>query len=219
MWETIRIIENFGVWKPRVVIWENVRNVLSKHMRHNFNRYLKEMDRMGYISSYAILDARDYGLPQHRERVFTVSILGGPAFDFSKMQKRPMRPLKEFLEDSWKDCHVIKAPSMLEVIGKKRPGFNGTLRVLDHESWCDCITTAQDRCPNSGVLKVDSGLYRCLTEREVWRLQGMTDKDFNAALSANPGRPDCKNKALYKQTGNSMPVNVLDEIFRTLLEV
>ena len=43
MWETIKIIENMGIWKPRIVIWENVKNVLSKHMVHNFNKYLKEM--------------------------------------------------------------------------------------------------------------------------------------------------------------------------------
>ena len=47
MWETLNIIKQMGVWKPRVVIWENVRNVLSKHMRHNFNRYLDEMEKMG----------------------------------------------------------------------------------------------------------------------------------------------------------------------------
>lgn len=39
MWETIHIIQQMGVWKPRYVIWENVKNVLSKHMIHNFNRY------------------------------------------------------------------------------------------------------------------------------------------------------------------------------------
>ena len=66
MWETVHIIEDMGVWKPRIVIWENVRNVLSKHMRHNFERYLKEMERMGYVNSYAILDARDFGLPQKK---------------------------------------------------------------------------------------------------------------------------------------------------------
>ncbi|WP_283693209.1 DNA cytosine methyltransferase [Clostridium perfringens] len=44
MWETLNIIKQMGVWKPRVVIWENVKNVLSKHMIHNFNRYLTEKE-------------------------------------------------------------------------------------------------------------------------------------------------------------------------------
>lgn len=45
MWETIHIIQNMGVWKPRYVIWENVKNVLSKYMVANFNRYLHEMEK------------------------------------------------------------------------------------------------------------------------------------------------------------------------------
>lgn len=48
MWETIHIIEQMGEWKPQYVIWENVKNVLSKYMRVNFNRYLAEMERLGY---------------------------------------------------------------------------------------------------------------------------------------------------------------------------
>lgn len=76
MWETINIIKQMGVWKPRVVIWENVKNVLSKHMRHNFNRYLYEMNELGYTNSFEVLNAMDFGLPQKRERVFTISILG-----------------------------------------------------------------------------------------------------------------------------------------------
>ena len=40
MWETINIIQQMGEWKPKYVIWENVKNVLSRHMKHNFNRYL-----------------------------------------------------------------------------------------------------------------------------------------------------------------------------------
>ena len=68
MWETIHIIEQMGEWKPQYVIWENVKNVLSKYMRVNFNRYLAEMERMGYSNNFEILDARDFGLPQAREK-------------------------------------------------------------------------------------------------------------------------------------------------------
>ena len=75
MWETIHIIQNMGEWKPKYVIWENVKNVLSKHMVANFKRYQSEMEKLGYSNSYEILDARDFGLPQARERVFTVSVL------------------------------------------------------------------------------------------------------------------------------------------------
>lgn len=58
--------------------------------------------------------------------------------------------------------------------------------------------------------------YRYLTERECWRLQGFTDADFDAALAANPSKGKL-NRTLYKQAGNSMPVNVLEAIFKAVL--
>ena len=93
MWETINIIRQMGEWKPRFVIWENVKNVTSKHMIHNFNRYLSEMQRLGYTNSFQTLDAREFGLPQARERVFTISVLGGDPFNFDDLIKTPMRKI------------------------------------------------------------------------------------------------------------------------------
>lgn len=58
-----------GEWRPRYVIWENVKNVLSARMKNNFNLYLKSMEDLGYVNSYEILDARDFGIPQARESV------------------------------------------------------------------------------------------------------------------------------------------------------
>jgi len=57
-------------------------------MVHNFNRYLSYMEKLGYSNNYKVLDCRDYGIPQARERCFTVSILGDNAFDFELMGKK-----------------------------------------------------------------------------------------------------------------------------------
>lgn len=72
MYETIRIVEEL---RPKYVIWENVKNLLSKKHRHNFDAYLETMEKLGYSNFYQVLNAKDYGIPQNRERVFTVSIL------------------------------------------------------------------------------------------------------------------------------------------------
>ena len=71
MYETLRIVEKL---RPKYVIWENVKNLLSAKHRHNFDAYLEVMERLGYRSQYQVLNAKDYGIPQNRERVFTVSI-------------------------------------------------------------------------------------------------------------------------------------------------
>ena len=121
MWETIHIIENMGEWRPRYVIWENVKNVKSKYMRPNFDRYMVEMERLGYTNNFEVLDAREFGLPQARERVFTVSVLNGERFEFNDLIRTPMRNLQEFLEDdaSVPDVYDVTQPSVLACIGEK----------------------------------------------------------------------------------------------------
>lgn len=214
MWETLRIIKNLGEWKPRVVIWENVPNVLSKHMRHNFEKYVAQMRDLGYVNAVDTLNAMDFGLPQKRRRVFTVSILHGKPFDFSTLTHRRMTPIRDLLEKNvTASQYMVRQPSMLKLIGKRGGNFNGYVSVITDVA--QTVTTAQMRCPNAGVIDTGSG-YRYLTERECWRLQGFTDQDFDAALQANPSRPNRMNGILYKQAGNSMPVPVLEAIFSQL---
>lgn len=219
MWETLKIIKRMGVWKPRVVIWENVKNVLSKHMKHNFEKYLEEMEKLGYTNSYAVLNALDFGLPQRRERVFTISMLGDKKFDFEKLEKKEAPNIKEFLEkkEEFADQYIVTQPSMLKRISEKEGTFSGRVQVI--KEYCNTITTKQMRCPNSGVIDLGNGKYRYLTERECWRLQGYTDEDFEAALKVHPGKNGKLNGALYKQAGNSIPVGIFESIFKQLLDL
>lgn len=94
MWETVRIVKKL---KPKYVIWENVKGVLSKKNRHNFDLYQNTMAELGYQNYYQVLNAKDYGTPQNRERVFTVSILGGGEFHFPEARPLTVR-LKDVLE-------------------------------------------------------------------------------------------------------------------------
>lgn len=220
MFETIKIIENLGVWKPKVVIWENVKNALSKKMISAFNHYLNDLEELGYTNSYEVLDARDFGIPQARERLFTISILDGQCFDFGKLQKRPMRSVAEFLENEVDEKYIVSQPSMI----KKLPGhpiipgsYGG--RMLDEvKDYVYTITTKQMRCPNSGVVRLTDGKYRYLTERECWRLMGFDDDDFEAALKEHPSKEGCLNGTLYHQAGNSIVVQVLEAIFDVILK-
>lgn len=207
MWETINIIKQMGVWKPRVVIWENVKNVLSKHMRHNFNRYLDEMQKLGYTSNYATLNAMDFGLPQNRNRVFTVSCLDGTLFNFETLEKSPMRNIKEFLQDNVSKEYEVTQPSILKGIGTK--GVNRATVIKDYAY---TITERQDRCP-AQIIDLGNGKYRFLTDLECWRLQGYTDKDYYNATKVN------NKRALYKQAGNSIPVPIFESMFKQILNI
>ncbi|EGQ4079663.1 DNA cytosine methyltransferase, partial [Staphylococcus pseudintermedius] len=111
MWETIRIIENMGKWKPKVVIWENVKGVLAKDMIHSFKKYFVEMEQLGYTNSYQVLDARDFGIPQKRERVFVISMLNGHWFNFDTLERKQMKNVSEFILDHADDKYTITSPS------------------------------------------------------------------------------------------------------------
>lgn len=217
MWETIEIIKNMGKWKPRYVIWENVKNVLSKYMKHNFDRYLVEMEKLGYTNSFKCLNAMDFGLPHNRNRVITISCLHGEKFNFDELIKTPMKPIADFLETNVADHYKVTQPSMLNLINKTSDSsFNGRVSVI--EKFCMTITCKQMRSPNAGVVDLGNGEYRYLTERECWRLQGYSDADFDAALSVHPSKDGKLNGALYKQAGNSIPVVWFESIFRKIFK-
>lgn len=212
MWETIRIIEAMGEWKPKVVIWENVKNVLSTHMVHNFRKYLNYMESLGYANSYATLDARDFGLPQARQRVFTVSVLHGTPFDFSTMELRPMRDIAWFLENNVDDCYTVTQPTVYNAIGK---GCGEIRRATVIQNCANTITTRPDRTPTQ-VIDLGNGKYRYLTELESWRLQGYSDAEFYAAASTCPVQPGKMNRTLYHQAGNSIPVPIFESMFTAM---
>ena len=109
MYETIRIVEKL---KPKYVIWENVKNLLSKKHRHNFDAYLEAMEQLGYKNYYQVLNAKDYGIPQNRERVFTISILGNESFEFPKSN----------------ECD-----NLIKVIGNYMPSGHDAARIVDED--------------------------------------------------------------------------------------
>lgn len=67
-------------------MWENVPNVLSKRHKPVFDEYIHELCNVGYTSVYNVLDARDFGIPQSRKRMYCISILDGK-FDFTGLEK------------------------------------------------------------------------------------------------------------------------------------
>ncbi|QNK89070.1 DNA cytosine methyltransferase [Sporosarcina sp. resist] len=189
-------------------------------------RIIKEMGE--WRPKFVIWEnAMDYGLPQTRERVFCISILGNEVFDFSKLKKRPLRPMSEFrqLESEIEDIekYVVKIPSMLnsledlataEEIESNKSKFRYVKTIVDV---CNTITERPDRCPAAGVFKMEDGRYRYPTEREWWRLMDFDDDDFDLMLDVFPVKPNNRSATLYALAGNSIAVCVLEAIFEVIL--
>ena len=164
------------------------------------------------LNNYDVLDAREFGLPQARERVFTISCLNGEKFDFTSLIRTPMRKISDFLEDNENvpEVYNVTQPSVYNVIGA-----SGIKRATVIKDFAYTITTRQDRTP-AQVIDCGSGRYRYLTERECWRLMGYTDEEFEAAKAVHE-RKGRYYMTLYKQAGNSIAVPIFESIFRKII--
>ena len=95
--DALRIIEEI---QPRVAIAENVKNLVGKKFKPQFDIILDSLDKAGYNNYWQVLNAKDYGIPQNRERVFIVSIRKDidNGFEFPKAVPLQLR-LKDMLDD------------------------------------------------------------------------------------------------------------------------
>ena len=146
MFETIRIVEKL---KPKYVIWENVKNLLSKNHRHNFENYLETMESLGYKNYYQVLNAKDYGIPQNRERVFTISIRKdlNTIFEFPIKQELKIK-LKDMLEDEVDEKYYL-SDKMLNYI------------VADNEKWTGNNSKSVINKEVASAINTGEGQRRC----------------------------------------------------------
>lgn len=200
--EALRIIEDT---KPKIAIAENVKALTGKRFKREFQTVLDSLSDVGYNSYWKVLNAKNYGVPQNRERVFIVSVRK----DIDNFRFRFPAPkvldgnIERLLEKNVSSYYDVTQPSMLKKLEQ------GRLKVIkDH---CNTITTRQVRCPNAGVIDKGAGNYRYLTEKECFRLMGFDSEDCD--LLAQNGIPITQ---IYKQAGNSIVVDVLEALFNSI---
>ena len=136
MYETIRIVKKL---RPKYVIWENVKNLLSKKHKHNFDAYLKTMKDLGYINYHQVLNAKDYGIPQNRQRVFTISIYDDidydTDFEFPKPQELRLK-LKDMLEDKVDEKYYLSDAQINRI---KTSSYISSQRRIQEKDYCDTL--------------------------------------------------------------------------------
>ena len=95
LWECEKVIR---AKKPKYLLMENVKNLVSKKFKPGFEEWLQSLEELGYTNYWQVLNAKDFGIPQNRERVFVVSILGEhEPYEFPKPIPLELR-LKDILE-------------------------------------------------------------------------------------------------------------------------
>ena len=107
LYECEKVIE---AKKPKYLLLENVKNLVGKKFKPQFDEWLSYLENLGYTNYWQVLNAKNYGVPQNRERVFVVSILGEhKPYEFSK--PIPLdKCIKDILEDEVDEKYYINKP-------------------------------------------------------------------------------------------------------------
>lgn len=148
MWCTVDIVEAV---KPKYVVWENVKNLLSAKNRHNFDGYLKIMDKLGYNSYYKILNAKNYGIPQNRERVFTISIRKDLGLNYEfPVEIELTKKLKDVLEKNVDEKYYLSDKLIAGLIAnterQKAKGNGFAFETTDGDGVAKTVTTRVGAC-------------------------------------------------------------------------
>ena len=104
-----RVADAVEVLRPKYLLQENVAALVSQKFMPDFQKWLARLEQMGYVNRWARLNAKDYGVPQNRDRVFCLSMRRDVAFDFRFPQSRPLDTrLEDVLEEEVAERYFLK---------------------------------------------------------------------------------------------------------------
>ena len=149
--EALRIITDL---QPQYAIAENVKALTSNAFNDEFETVIKSLADAGYNNYYSVLNAKDYGIPQNRERIFIVSIRKDlDTHEFTFPDKLPLtKTLKDLLEPKVDEKYYInneRAKNLIEqiksryIITESTP-VDGTILEPRAKEVCNCITARYD---------------------------------------------------------------------------
>jgi len=146
LWEVERLLlqarENGTL--PKYLLMENVKNLIGNRHKANFEKWLAFLDALGYKNYYKILNAKHYGIPQNRERVFCVSVLGEhKPFVFPEAVPLMLR-LKDMLENEAAEKYYLDETSISRII---HSSYDKDRRRILAGNLCSCLSARDYKDP------------------------------------------------------------------------
>ncbi len=213
--------------QPRLLLLENVKGLLSHDKGNTFTTIISTLDELGYDLQWQVLNSKNFGVPQNRERVFIIGHLRGTprpeVFPISGADKKDTRNVGEDLSYAI-DANYHKGTNTLEkgrrqLIQLNQPTHSND-RVYSEEGLSPTLNTMQGgrRQP---FIKGEAKIRR-LTPLECERLQGFPDDwtRYGAFEIKNTNIFDTtpiSDTQRYKCCGNAVTVNVIEEIIKKLI--
>lgn len=207
--------------KPKMIILENVKNLESHDAGNTLKRINEELKKVGYSSFYKTINSTAFGVPQARKRIYIIAFrndLNVTDFVFPE-RKGKLKSIEDILIEPNDDKYIIsreykidleidkgiKKSAELVRIGKIGKGRQGE-RIYSVKGQAVTLSSQGGGLGGKTGMYYINGNVRKLAPRECARLMGFPDKYKISELDS-----EC-----YKQFGNSVVVNVLQEILATV---
>lgn len=157
-----------SVKNPKYTLLENVKNLVGKKFKPDFDKWLEWLESQGYSNYWQVLNAKDYGVPQNRERVFVVSILGEDSYEFPEPFPLEVK-LKDILEDEVDEKYFLST-KLLEGFTahkkrhqEKKTGFQFNPRNLDGHA--ACLRANASLAPTDNAIVVETSNEKVLEKQ------------------------------------------------------
>lgn len=226
------ILEIIQEKKPKVVFLENVKHLVHHDNGNTLKVIIEQLERLGYKTSWQVLNAKDFGLAQNRERIIIIASQKS-YFDFSKIKTKKNQVIKDILDNDDFDYldpseYTLLDKSLWKVqksglifcgyrnksirINGTRPNTEHLSRVHKQPNRIYHIDGTHPTLPSqetSGCFFIYDGIgVRKLTIDECYKLQGF-NKNFQKHTQLS---------ACYSQIGNSVAVPMIEAIYEQILE-
>jgi DNA (cytosine-5)-methyltransferase 1 len=216
-YDVIRICE---YKKPKHILLENVKGLTTKRHKDTFEKILSELKRIGYDVHWKVLNSKDYGIAQNRERLWIYGYKGKLPNDFNieptkiELKKR----FKHFLDKEPENALYLNEKQIERLIEKHRVDFNVIeplcLDIYNKKVRYDgiSITITEPHHNSLRVIEVPkNGKYivRKLSKTEHFRLMGFKDGEFNFG--------DFSYQQICKRAGNGWDINLVSILIKNII--
>lgn len=196
---------------PKYFVLENVKNIMSHNKGETMAIIKEKLDGLNYNVYYHVLNTNNYGIPQHRQRLYIIGVRD----DIFKLlpYDKPCPPVRDFLDTDvigqQSKCLIPRRQMIVDSVVEKRNINLDDDWIITSGASFSYARSNKDCCPcitaNSRFYYITS-LKRFVTPNELSRLQGFPE-DF----------PVDKTGEAYKQVGNAMSCNVIYHVLASLL--
>ena len=129
---------------PDVLLLENVKNLVGKNHKKDFDIWLEKLNNLGYHTFWEVMNAKDHNTPQNRERVFAVSILDS-TFNYVFPEKEPLKvTLQDLLEDDVDESYFLTETQIQNIL---KSNFKTTARRIQKKNYIDTLCARDYKDP------------------------------------------------------------------------